>query len=367
MASSMALQYNTTGFYKTPVSKGLIGCMFLTSCALNVPLLAHLKKSFSWTYWDIFGKGEVWRLVTSKTTFLETKDLICGSLLIYYFRIFERRYGSKKYASCLLATTVVTTMLELLVCYALHYFNLDDSISYQYGSYGFIFPMFISYFFDIPRVAHTMVLGVPVTGKTLTYLLGLQMLSCSKQSALSGLCGFIAGFMYRFNVFKIQSLVRVPNCLSRTTNFLFSWLLKSSPPRDNAVPMGATLDIQRQLRVEQLEQQMMLNHAREMRNMANHHDQHYFVPDLGSAAQLFEGVNNNDYISQDGVRHRGGGAHSRSTGVVNENRLDPGPSVKEEQVQQLVEMGFERQSVLAALRTSNYDMNVATNMLLQDS
>jgi hypothetical protein len=41
---------------------------------------------------------QVWRLITSKVAFLDTKDLICGALLIYYFRIFERKYGSTKFA-----------------------------------------------------------------------------------------------------------------------------------------------------------------------------------------------------------------------------------------------------------------------------
>ena len=41
----------------------------------------------------------------------------------------------------------------------------------------------------------------------------------------------------------------------------FGWLLKSSPPQENQVPSGATLEIQRQQQVEILEQQMLFNRA----------------------------------------------------------------------------------------------------------
>lgn len=355
--AAMPFQYSTTGFYKTPVSKGLLGCLFLTSCALNVPLLAHLKKHFLWNYRDVFVKYEMWRLITSKGTFLETKDLICGSLLLYYFRIFERRYGSHKYASSLLATTVVTTFVEVLVAVGLHWAEFEELRIFQSGPHCFIFPMFINYFFDIPRVAQTSVLGVPVTGKTLTYLLGLQMVSSSKNSAISGICGLIAGLVYRYDILKIQSVVTVPAVVACVMNKLFGWMLQSSAPQESVVPLGATVEIQRQQQLEALEQQMLLNHAREMRNMvaANQH----FVNDFNNQANHLYS-NHNEYGFSN-LRHRTVGEGDRNEPSV------AGPSVKEEHVQRLVEMGFDRQSVLEALRTSNDDVTVATNMLLQDS
>lgn len=54
-----------------------------------------------------------------------------------------------------------------------------------------IFPLFVNYLFDIPRVAQTSVLGVPITGKTLTYLLGLQVCSTSAATAISAFSGIV--------------------------------------------------------------------------------------------------------------------------------------------------------------------------------
>lgn len=42
-----------------PVSKGLVGYIFLTCTALNVPVLAHLKKYLVCKFPDIFYKEEV--------------------------------------------------------------------------------------------------------------------------------------------------------------------------------------------------------------------------------------------------------------------------------------------------------------------
>ena len=42
-----------------PVSKGLMGCMFLTCTALNVPLFAHMKKYLICKLPEVLLKGEV--------------------------------------------------------------------------------------------------------------------------------------------------------------------------------------------------------------------------------------------------------------------------------------------------------------------
>jgi len=41
--------------------------------------------------------------------------------------------------------------------------------------WGAVFALFIPYFSDIPRVAVTHVWGIPVTGKSVTYIIGLQV------------------------------------------------------------------------------------------------------------------------------------------------------------------------------------------------
>ena len=59
-------------------------------------------------------------------------------------------------------------------------------------SYGLIFPLFVPYLFNIPRITRTHVLGIPITGKTLTYLVGLQMCSTSIPIAITSLCSIVS-------------------------------------------------------------------------------------------------------------------------------------------------------------------------------
>ena len=46
-----------------PVCKGLMGCMFLTCTALNVPVFAHLKKLLKCKIPDSIYDGEVTMLI----------------------------------------------------------------------------------------------------------------------------------------------------------------------------------------------------------------------------------------------------------------------------------------------------------------
>jgi len=52
----------------------------------NVFVLQKLKSSLCDIHDTEIFKLQVWRLLTSRITFLDTKDLVCGALLIYYFR-----------------------------------------------------------------------------------------------------------------------------------------------------------------------------------------------------------------------------------------------------------------------------------------
>lgn len=55
------------------------------------------------------------------------------------------------------------------------YVNLIDVFSVFLYRQGSVFAFFVPYFCDIPRVAVTSVLGIPVTGKSLIYIIGLQV------------------------------------------------------------------------------------------------------------------------------------------------------------------------------------------------
>ena len=55
------------------------------------------------------------------------------------------------------------------------YIYIDSYQIILFNSYGVVFSLYVPYYCDIPRVAYTHVMGVPVTGKSLTYIIGLQV------------------------------------------------------------------------------------------------------------------------------------------------------------------------------------------------
>ena len=126
---------------------------------------------------------------TEKTTWLSIKNnLNC--------RVFERRLGGRKFASTLLSAHLMTSLLEVLAVLALPRLGADwfQGGILPAGPYGLIFPLFVNYYQDIPRISQTRVLGLPITGKTITYILGLQLALASKASVISALCGCVSFF-----------------------------------------------------------------------------------------------------------------------------------------------------------------------------
>ncbi|CAB3370442.1 Hypothetical predicted protein [Cloeon dipterum] len=325
-------QYSTTGFYKAPVSKALMGSVFLACTALNTPALAHLRPYLLCRIPEAF--SEPWRLLLSRLTFLDTKDLVCGSVLIYYFRIFERRFGSHKFSSYLLATGLLATLFEVAVVSSIRQFGLHDGLLPP-GPYCLIFPLFVNFFFDIPRIVTTHVVGIPITGKTLTYILGLQVCSTSSANAVTALCGIAAGLVWRSGALN---WLRLPSFVARACDLTIGRLLRSQPPSQGA--LGATLELQRQQQMELLEQQLQINRARDHRTR---HGQGY--------AETLVGPD-----------HHGWQPNQNEAQQAGLNAAEQ----QEEQVARLVDMGFDRESVVNALRAANNDLNTATNLLLQE-
>ena len=122
--------------------------------------------------------------------------------------------------------------------YLFPFFLADTSLKFTPGPYGLIFASFIPFYLDIPVSTKIRVFGVEFSDKSFIYLAGLQVkfglcrtflipfLSCSiclffllqtfkefvfqlllsswKRSIFPGICGFVAGSLYRLNFFYIR-------------------------------------------------------------------------------------------------------------------------------------------------------------------
>ncbi|KFV93602.1 Ubiquitin-associated domain-containing protein 2, partial [Eurypyga helias] len=213
---------------------------------------------------------------------------------------------------------------------------------------GPVFALFVPFYSSIPRVQVTQVLGhFSITNKTLVYILGLQLLTSGSYIWILALSGLVSGICYNSSTLKVHRILCVPSWVAR----IFSWTLEpifssAEPTNEVRVGMGATVDIQRQQRMELLDRQIMMSQVAQMRRQRQ---------------QQGGMINWNRLFPP--LRHR----HNANYQDHHPSDQDTPPptEVSEEQVARLMEMGFSRGDALEALRASNNDLNVATNFLLQ--
>lgn len=355
---------SSTGFYHAPLSKGLL-VLTGTASLFNILFTSSTRNLLPNTPWiQIVRSSKLWQILSSSFYYSSTRNLLCGSFLLYSFRVFERRFGSKKYASYIFGTTVITIGLQLTTISALKYLGHEVGLPPP-GLFGMVFATLVQYFCDVPAADAVMFLGVPISGKIFTYSIALQMLLSSKESLLAGVCGMVAGIIYRFNLFRVQRWLKLPDSLSSVVARMFGNTFTSQAPPLQPYAMGATLEIQRQQQIEHYEQQAMRARMGNLRNRGPPRvGQGYadvLVPPAAGEWLWGRGVPNHPamprYDWQD-----------RQPDEVNANvPQQPAVEVSEEQVQTLVEMGFSRLAVLHALATSNNDITMATNILLSQS
>jgi hypothetical protein len=70
---------------------------------------------------------------------------------------------------------------------------------------GIIYSLLASYIFDVPSIENFKVWKLNFSEKFFIYILAFQMLlSNFPFSVLAGVCGFLAGMMYRFKPLKLK-------------------------------------------------------------------------------------------------------------------------------------------------------------------
>ena len=63
----------------------------------------------------LLNSTQVWRLVTHHLAFLTSSELMLGGLLLYSFRLFERRYGTSKFAAFVVSVSALGTLFQVAI------------------------------------------------------------------------------------------------------------------------------------------------------------------------------------------------------------------------------------------------------------
>ncbi|KAH9310168.1 hypothetical protein KI387_038079, partial [Taxus chinensis] len=206
-----------------PVTKILV---LICGVASIIATTKGRPSSFNLSYQAIVKKFHLWRLVTSAFVFSSTSELTFGLYLLYYFRVFERQIGSNKYSVFILFSSIFSILFELVIL-----IGLKDTISSGLvpGPYGIIFSLFVPFFLDIPVSTRFQIFRFRFSDKSFVYLAGLQLLLSSwKRSFIPGICGMLAGLLYRMNIFRIQR-IKLPKLVVSAASWLFAPLVSSGP------------------------------------------------------------------------------------------------------------------------------------------
>ncbi|CAI9779537.1 unnamed protein product [Fraxinus pennsylvanica] len=215
-----------SGFNNAPVTRAIVIASALFTILFGI---RGRSSKLGWSYQDIFTKLQIWKLIVSVFAFTSTPELVFGIYLLYFFRVFERQIGSNKYSVFIFFSVIVSLLVEVLALKLLNDPSLKIMTS---GPYALIFSSFVPFYFDIPVSARFRMLGFQFSNKTFIYLAGLQLLLSSwKRSILPGICGVLAGFLYRLNIFHIRRL-KFPDFIASFFSTL-SW-----PSMGSASPTG---------------------------------------------------------------------------------------------------------------------------------
>ncbi|KAG7513159.1 ubiquitin-associated domain-containing protein 2 [Solea senegalensis] len=354
------------GFYMAPLSKGLL--LVLNGLTVMLTLLPQYQQLFDYNLRAVKEQHHVWRLLCGRLVCLDVKDSFCSSLLIYNFRIFERRFGTRKFASYLFGTWCLSALMDFLLAQAFQFLFDYEVEELPAGLLAPVFSLFVPFYLSIPKIPVTQVMGhIHITSKSLVYIVGLQLLTSSPFMWLLALSGLISGGLYYSNVLHVQKFLFVPVWVSRIGRCTLEPVFSSSQPTsETPLGMGATLDIQRQQRMDLLDQQLLLAQYNEARRNTRPQQQ----PGLLQWTRLFPSLRQRGQNRPPMQPHPQAQTqpstqtHPSTQTPPLDNSPSPSP-VAEEQVARLVEMGFSRMDALEALRASNNDINMATNFLLQ--
>ncbi|KAK4412837.1 Rhomboid-like protein 20 [Sesamum alatum] len=289
-----------SGFNNAPVTRTIVIASALFTIIFGIQ---GRSRNLGWSYQDIFKKFQIWKLIVSVFGFSSTPELVFGIYLLYYFRVFERQIGSNKYTVFILFSITVSLLLEVLALWLLKDPSLNILTS---GPYGLIFSSFVPFFFDIPVSTRFRVFGLNFSDKTFIYLAGLQLfLSSWKRSMLPGICGILAGSLYRLNVLRVRRM-KFPEFIASFFSRL-SW-----PSMGSTSPTGSSRNV------------------------------------LGNAPPY-------------AVRQMEGNYPAGNYSAPLSSMMEP----PEDSIATLVSMGFDRNSARQALIRSRNDLTAATNILLE--
>ncbi|KAJ7265449.1 hypothetical protein B0H12DRAFT_1100811 [Mycena haematopus] len=226
-------------FEHAPVSKGLMISIAMSSILVGVfdvkhyfhlQLVPHISRHYQY-----------WRLGVHHLAFSNSSDLFIAEILLYSIGIpIERQFGTLKFASFAVITTLLATLLELIFLILFHRAGLNYIPS---GPAALIFSIIYQYHRIVPSAYSFRVFGLPLTNKGFTYVFALQLaIGYLPGSAAAALIGVFAGKIYRSDLTNLKGYRIPPWLASFASQYVLPLLGSLRPARRSNRALPDDLD-----------------------------------------------------------------------------------------------------------------------------
>jgi len=215
-------------FEHAPVSKGLMLFCAVTSIVtgifdvkhyLHLQLVPHISRHYQY-----------WRLFAHHLAFSNSSDLLVAEIVLWNVGVhIERQFGSLKFASFAVVSTLLATIFEFLSLLLFHRAGLNHISS---GPSALVFSILYQYFRIVPSAYQFRIFGVPLSNKIFAYVIASQLaIGHLPGSAAAAGIGILTGQIYRSDLANLKSY-RIPPAVVRfSTRFLRPLIGSTRPPR----------------------------------------------------------------------------------------------------------------------------------------
>ncbi|KAJ3269853.1 hypothetical protein HDV01_000859 [Terramyces sp. JEL0728] len=204
------LSNGPSGFSNTPTTKALTILTGITTLTTVLLGTTTTPKHFN-----------IVKLFLFPITYQSTTHLFLGNLILYNIRILERHWGSVKFTSLLVYSTIITTTLQGILFY--------NGIKSSCGPFGFIFSCLIFYMNQIPASYHIQILGLTFSDRSFF------------KSAVAAACGLLTGMIVKYTSIRKW---RISNSVVKVCKQYILPLLQVDPPSrsQNTLPTESTTE-----------------------------------------------------------------------------------------------------------------------------
>jgi hypothetical protein len=181
---------SAAGFRNAPFSKLFL--LYLASSAVIVSVL-QWKKFFVLTSYSLLKQKQYWRIFSHSLVFLSESELLFGLVLAYLFRSFERQWGTSRYATVVLCSWLLTSLMDAV---SVLFFTNEVSS----GPYGVVFALTLFFVQDIPQSLRIRVgQSTAISEKFFVYLFAFQLWYTGIGTLWTVTGGAVVSMLFRCN------------------------------------------------------------------------------------------------------------------------------------------------------------------------